>query len=749
VEERIATIHVEWSHVATSRLTSTVRGVTLGSGRAPLEGTGAFISKEGWAKMRKALGFVAVMALVIALSPIAEAKAPPHFSAGAPGVGDPYFPLDGNGGYEVDHYGLDLTYDPATDRLIGVATIEATATKNLSRFNFDFDGLTVRSIRVEGRGATWERHRGELMVTPRNGLERDQSFVVVVRYDGIPGTFRDVFGGFGPFRTHDGVLILGEPHGASTWFPANDHPIDKAGFTFDITVPEGLEAVANGVLEGSTTQGGWTTWSWEADDPMPTYLAAMAVGEFDVRAYETDGIRYWDAVDPVLLEPVAEPRTGEQFAISQSANFGYKRLTHTIDVPPDGGQLSFRVQRDTEPFYDFFFVEAHTLGQDDWTTLPDVRGHTTRDLPCPYLVDEHPFLEHYVTPSRNGSCSLGGTTGTWRAASGSSNGWERWVVDLSRWADQSVEVALSVASDFSIPAHGVFVDDVVVSTGEGTTSFEADGDELDGWTVPGPPEGSPGNANDWIVGTTADTPPNTGVVASESMERQPEILAFESDVFGAYPFDVSGGVVDHSALGYALEVQTRPIYSEDFFDDPVASDSVFVHELAHQWFGDSVAVEEWRHIWLNEGFASYAEWLWSEHEGFATTQELFDENYATPKRDPFWTLKIGNPGPSHLFDGAVYVRGAMTLQALRVTIGDGAFFDLLQQWYATQAGGNGTTGEFVALAEQISGQELSDFFHAWLFTGSKPDLSAGVQPGGHGAPASDVAARFLKGGRTG
>ena len=698
--------------------------------------------------MRKVLLFVAAIALVIALLPIAEAGARARFSPGAAGAGDPYFPLDGNGGYDVQHYGLDLTYDPATDALSGVATIEATATKNLSRFDFDLDGLTVRSIRVDGGRATWERRRGELMITPKQGLGRGTVFVVVVRYDGIPGTYRDVFGGYGPFRTHDGVLILGEPHGASTWFPANDHPIDKAGFTFDITVPEGLEAIANGALDGSTTQGGWTTWSWEADDPMPTYLAAMAVGEFDVRAYETDGIRYWDAIDPVLLEPVAEPRTGEQFAISQAANFGYKRLTHTIDVPAEGGQLSFRVQRDTEPFYDFFFVEAHTSGQDDWTTLSDERGHTTRERPCPYLVNEHPFLEHYVTPSPNGSCALGGTTGTWRAASGSSNGWERWVVDLSRWAGQSIEVSLSVASDFSIPAHGAFVDDVKVSTGEGSTSFEDDGDELDGWTVPGPPEGSPGNENDWIVGTTADTPPNTGVVASDSMARQPEILAFESGIFGDYPFDVSGGVVDDSALNYALEVQTRPIYSEDFFDDPVDSDSVFVHELAHQWFGDSVSVETWRHIWLNEGFASYAEWLWSEHEGFATTQELFDENYATPRRDPFWALKIGNPGPSRLFDGAVYVRGAMTLQALRVTIGDPAFFELLRQWYATNAGGHGTTRAFVVLAEQVSGQELSDFFHEWLFTETKPDLPSGAQPASHGAQARVLATRLIKGQRT-
>ena len=583
--------------------------------------------------MRRTLSFVAVTALVIALSPIADASGRARFSPGAPGVGDPYFPLDGNGGYDVQHYGLNLTYDPATDRLIGVATIEATPTKNLSRFNFDFDGLTVRSIRIDGRRATWDRDRGELMITPQNGLSKDQPFVTVVRYGGIPKPITDPLGVSGPLRTDDGVLILGEPHGASTWFPANDHPTDKASFTFDITVPEGLEAIANGALEDSSTQGGWTTWRWEAEEPMATYLAAMAIGEFDVRAYETAGIRFWDAIDPVLLEPVATPRTGDQFAISQADNFGYKRLSRTIEVPAEGGRLSFRVDRDTEPGYDFFFVEAHAVGEDDWTTLPDRKGHTGRARPCPYLLDEHPFLEHYVTASANGShCDPRGTTGEWWAASGSSDGWERWVVDLSAWAGQSVEVALAVASDFSIPVHGVFVDDVVVSTGDGTTSFEADGDEFDGWTVTGAPDGSPGNANDWIVGTVADTPPNYGTVASDSMERQGEFLDFMSEAFGAYPFSVSGGVVDDAELYYALEVQTRPIYSKYFFDDPLDGDSVMVHELAHQWFGDSVAVQRWRHIWLNEGFATYAEWLWSEHDGLATAQELFDENYAGSRR---------------------------------------------------------------------------------------------------------------------
>ena len=156
----------------------------------------------------------------------------------------------------------------------------------------------------------------------------------------------------------------------------------------------------------------------------------------------------------------------------------------------------------------------------------------------------------------------------------------------------------------------------------------------------------------------------------------------------------------------------------------------------------TAAVQRWRHIWLNEGFATYAEWLWSEHDGLATAQELFDENYATPSRDPFWALKIGDPGPRRLFDGAVYERGAMTLHQLRLVIGDAAFFELLHQWYAIHAGGHGRTGAFIALAEQVSGQELGDLFHEWLFTERKPDLTAPLQSASGGARWPVSAARL-------
>ncbi|HEX2505501.1 MAG TPA: hypothetical protein VHK22_04770, partial [Gaiellaceae bacterium] len=163
--------------------------------------------------------------------------AEPEFRPGAPGVGDPYFPLDGNGGYDAKHYRLEVKYDPATDQLDGVATIHARATQNLSRFNLDLDGLTVQSIRVNGEAATWIRQGGELSVTPRRGLRKDTLFITVIRYSGVPQTLVDAFGESGFFHTDDGTLVVGEPHVAATWYPVNDHPIDKASYTFRITVP--------------------------------------------------------------------------------------------------------------------------------------------------------------------------------------------------------------------------------------------------------------------------------------------------------------------------------------------------------------------------------------------------------------------------------------------------------------------------------------------------------------------------------
>jgi hypothetical protein len=693
-----------------------------------------------WLRGVGALGLTVLVCMTVA----AVAAGGTDFRPGAQGLGDPYFPLDGNGGYDVKHYFLDLEYAPRTDVLRGQATIRAQAKQNLSRFNLDFDGLTVDGIKVNGCSASWTRNGGELVVTPCHGLPAGNRFIVVVRYHGVPHPIADELGISGFIATNDGAVIAGEPHVAATWFPVNDHPLDKAAYTFRVKVPAGLEVVANGGLRNKWTANGWTTWRWDAGKPMASYLATATMGQFRLKSYERGGIHFWDAIDPALFT-VAKPRTGEQYAISQKGDPSYKRLARTIAVPAGGATLSFWINRETEASWDFVFVEARTVGQNDWTTLRDLNGHTSQDtgFSCPFWHELHPFLRHYQTDDGYDSCSPEGTTGQWWAASGSSNGWERWRVNLSAFAGTTARVSISYASDDFIQLAGAFVDDVVVSTGPGTTSFEDDGNTFDGWQVPGAPASSAPNPNDWIVGTEADAPPAIGSDIEASFARQGEIINFLSSKFGSYPFETSGGIVDDVDIGFALENQTRPVYSPIFWTIPGQGDIVVVHELAHQWYGDSLTVAAWRHIWLNEGFATYAEWLWSEREGLGTAQENFEGLYnAIPEDDPFWSVVIGNPTPQFLFDFAVYGRGAMTLQQLRLAVGDADFFEILRRWAQSRAGENVRTRQFIALAERVSGENLDDLFDTWLFTPGKPELTAAAATSRSAVSPAEAARRL-------
>jgi len=678
--------------------------------------------------MARASTVFAIALLCAALLPGAASASGPTFTPGAAGAGDPYYPLDGNGGYDVKHYDLDLRYDPSTDILGGTATIDARATQNLSRFDLDLVGLNVRSVRIDGRSATWTRDGQELVITPGRGLVKGSQFSVAIRYDGIPEPITELFGGISGFiATDDGAIVAGQPHGAAYWFPANDHPTDKASFSFEISAPRGLQVVANGKLLGQDNHNGWTTWDWDAPDPMATYLATINIGKYKVTGYNKDRIRYLDAIDPDLFKLDASPHSGSRYAYSQRDDESYKRLLRSIAVPPTGGSLSFWVNRDTEFPWDFFFVEVHPLGSDQWTTLPDSGGHSSQDTgaSCPFWLGIHPFLGHYQADNGDGTCTPAGDTGDWNAATGAGDGWEHWSVDLSAYKNQTVELSLSYASDDIYQAHGVYIDDIVGPLGRGTTSFETDGNPMDGWTVPGGPAGSPANDNDWITGTTSIAAPSRGANIEASFARLPEMLKFLAADFGPYPWTSAGGIVDDiDGLGFALETQTRPTYSKDFFYNPGDGDSVVVHENMHQWYGDSLAVSRWSDIWLNEGFATYAEWLWSEHEGGDDPQAIFDFfANVIPDDDPFWALTIGDPGAGHEFDFPVYARGAMTLQALRQAVGDDAFFKIMRRWAKIHAGGNVSTDQFIALAETTSGQDLGDLFDTWLYTPSKPVTS--------------------------
>lgn len=193
---------------------------------------------------------------------------------------------------------------------------------------------------------------------------------------------------------------------------------------------------------------------------------------------------------------------------SQQADSAYKRLTHTVDLTgKTSGELKFKMSYDTEAGFDYVFVEAHSVGQEDWTTLPDKNGNTSQDtgVGCPdddpFWLQENPFLTHYIT--RSGStgafeCAPTGTSGSWNAATGNSAGFHDWDIDLTAYAGKQVEVSITYASDPGSQGLGVFVDDTAIladGASVESTSFEAD---TGGWTVPGAPADSGPNSNDWI-----------------------------------------------------------------------------------------------------------------------------------------------------------------------------------------------------------------------------------------------------------
>ncbi len=551
---------------------------------------------------RTILILICVFSLTIGLTSAQDAK------PGADGVGDKLYPLSGNGGYDVQRYDLQITWDNKDGSIVAQTTIKSVATQDLSAFNLDFVGFDITKLTVDDKDATFTRKDTELTVNA--AVAKGKTFETVVAYKGIPSQVPDSITN-GWYAAGDSVIVLSEPIGAQGWFPSNDHPSDKALFTYEITVPKDYEVAANGMPDKPLENGANITYGFSINKPMATYLATVNIGKF---------------------------KTVEQ-------------------------------------------------------TGPN-------DLP---IVNYFP-------------------------------------------------------TDFTDP--------------------------------------------------------------NKAFTRQPEILKFLSDKFGPYPFDVSGGIVVNRQLGVALETQTRPIYGLD------TSELVVVHELTHQWFGDSLSVASWDQIWLNEGFATFAELLWTEHDGgkdalqkavrerydglqgvyHFTKEELIGQlsspeipnvvlssdkigqllhlllDSAASKADidkviaqlpasgtsvrelanlvqmipvkdqitlktldfyQFNSIITGEAMPANaealaapdqhgpadiqsaetMFDNNVYQRGGLALQALRIKLGDEIFFKLLQTYASQYASKNVTTADFIALAEKTSGQDLKDFFQRWLYDQSLPPIT--------------------------
>ncbi|QNT97707.1 metallopeptidase [Streptomyces griseofuscus] len=198
----------------------------------------------------------------------------------------------------------------------------------------------------------------------------------------------------------------------------------------------------------------------------------------------------------------------------------------------------------------------------------------------------------------------------------------------------------------------------------------------------------------------------------------PEIVDWAGELFGPYPFSSTGAVVDHlPELGYALETQTKPYFAG------APDETLLVHELAHQWFGDSVTPRSWKDMWLSEGMATYAEWLWEEKRGGRSADEIFADFYdgTDDEAEGIWAFPPAEP-PSggRVSDPPVYGRGAMVVHKVREAVGDEVFFDILRTWTRRHRHGNADTRQFVALCETTSGKDLTGLFDTWLFNAEKP-----------------------------
>lgn len=305
------------------------------------------------------------LALAALLAPTAFAtasgsqapKAHTKFHPGSAGVGDPYFPQEGNGGYDVGHYTLDLSYHPKVKRLGGIARIQARATTNLSRFDLDLKGMQVTAVRVDGKPATFTRNGQELMITPRFGLPEGMPFTVAVHYRGKPNTIAGsplVFGSpYGWIYTKDGVFVGNEPNAASTWYPCNDHPSDKASFTFNITAPTDRRVVANGQLVAHHERGHQATYVWNETRPMATYLSTIDIGNWDVEHGHTpDGIPQTVAADPSLAQQSGDvfDKTG---AITDYWHdvFGPYPFRSTGAIVDNVPKVGFSLETQTRPIY--------------------------------------------------------------------------------------------------------------------------------------------------------------------------------------------------------------------------------------------------------------------------------------------------------------------------------------------------------------------------------------------------------------
>jgi aminopeptidase N len=216
-------------------------------------------------------------------TPPSSQRAATTGTVGADGAGDAYYPTDGNGGYDALDYHVSISYDPPTKKLDGDTEMTATATADLSKFNLDLRGYTIASVEVDSKPATVDRTgEHELVIAPAATVAKGQQFHTRVRYSGVPEHAEDGTLGVNGWQIakSGGAFVAGEPHSATSWYPSNDTPKDKATFRLTARVPDGWSVISNGVEEPSTSDGGWTTFNWVEKNRIATYLTTVGIDKW-------------------------------------------------------------------------------------------------------------------------------------------------------------------------------------------------------------------------------------------------------------------------------------------------------------------------------------------------------------------------------------------------------------------------------------------------------------------------------------
>lgn len=299
-------------------------------------------------------------------------------TVGSPGIGDPYYPDAGNGGYQVDSYDVNLTYDPATNDLAATTTITATVTadQGLTRFNLDLQpNLTVSAVTVNGTSGIFDQDGAELVITPAAALSAQSPLTVTVTYAGRP----DVVGGGtanlgdgGWYRTASGgAFVAGEPTGASTWYPVNEHPADTATFAVTATVPTGWQVISNGVEQTDAlpaAPAGMSTFRWALDVPVASYLSTIYIDKFTrIDGTLSDGRPVVSAIAPDASADAPDlARQTSQVIDVLSGFFG------PYPMPAAGGiftgnRTGFALETATRPVY--------TIGTDNLDTVVHELAH--------------------------------------------------------------------------------------------------------------------------------------------------------------------------------------------------------------------------------------------------------------------------------------------------------------------------------------------------------------------------------------